>query len=382
MFERLKTKVIVARTSDGDVMASLLPGAFLVFHALHLVQVASILLAPELRSVGVGRIVGFSALVAWFLVAFGSAVRRGTIPVAFGLASAVTTTAFMFAVIPSMSIEAWKLHGTWLGIAIADCLICYSVTEQRRVRIALMAATAFVSYTIAVSQVGGSSLLSSPQFISTASNIPAVVVALSGIARITRSAIVARAEAEAALSVARERNRLHRVIHDSALQPLEALAGGWDVEIDAVRDNARRQAILLRTALRAEAGLDELFLSDRLKSLALEWNARGLEVNCDLRADDTLLAPTTANAIAAASGEALANVAKHAGVMVVEMSSWVRSNRLYVRVQDRGRGFDPEIAAGFGITKSIRERMTEVRGTVEVRSAIGQGTSVILAVPC
>lgn len=366
-----------------DLIATVLPPVFLLFHFFHVLQVGSILFSNELRSVGLGRWVGFASLITWYVLAVASTIRTGTIPIPIALLSMVTTSVFLFSILPNMTVAAWRLHGTWLGIAAADSLVCYAVQEHRKIRVAASCCAIVLVYGVAVYNVNGWSLLQTPQFVSTAANMPAVAIALLGIGSITRSAMKAKTDAEAALAVARERNRFHRLIHDAALQPLEALAGGWDVDIDAVRDNARQQAVLLRTALREESGLDDLVLNERLRTLAAQWRTRGLDVECLLDAPDTLLAPTVAAAIAGAAGEALANVAKHAGSKAASLSSWIRVDRLHVAVRDEGHGFDEIVnPAGLGISLSIRERLHEVGGTVDVRSEPGHGTTVTMSVPC
>ena len=53
-----------------------------------------------------------------------------------------------------------------------------------------------------------------------------------------------------------------------------------------------------------------------------------------------------------------------------------------VTVTDDGSGFDVDRAvAGQGLTRSVRERIEEVGGTVVVRSTVGSGTEVALWVP-
>ncbi len=82
--------------------------------------------------------------------------------------------------------------------------------------------------------------------------------------------------------------------------------------------------------------------------------------------------------------EALINVAKHAkvdraGVGIVRQGQFVR-----VSIEDHGVGFDPKNilagSRGFGLF-SIRERITQLGGQVEIKSAPGQGTTVILEGP-
>ena len=54
-----------------------------------------------------------------------------------------------------------------------------------------------------------------------------------------------------------------------------------------------------------------------------------------------------------------------------------RNAAMRVRVTDDGSGFDVDRAVvGQGLTRSVRERIEEVGGTVVVRSTVGSGTEV------
>ena len=83
--------------------------------------------------------------------------------------------------------------------------------------------------------------------------------------------------------------------------------------------------------------------------------------------------------------EALTNVRKHTRARCVHVSLRCSDGRAEAIVQDDGAGFDPEVletAEGqkFGL-RFMRERAAEVGGSVEVRSAPGEGTQVIICVP-
>ncbi len=55
---------------------------------------------------------------------------------------------------------------------------------------------------------------------------------------------------------------------------------------------------------------------------------------------------------------------------------------LFCSVKDDGRGFDPDATAeGVGLTRSIRGRITELGGRVEVDGRPGRGAEVRLWVP-
>ena len=85
--------------------------------------------------------------------------------------------------------------------------------------------------------------------------------------------------------------------------------------------------------------------------------------------------------------ELLTNVVKHAQAKKVKVSVRKVGSRIHVIVEDDGRGFDPKEAAAtaakageFGLF-SIRERLKQLGGNIEIESAAGHGTRVTLAAP-
>jgi signal transduction histidine kinase len=100
------------------------------------------------------------------------------------------------------------------------------------------------------------------------------------------------------------------------------------------------------------------------------------------------LGDAPALALAAATGEALDNVRRHAGP---DAKAWVLVEddgaAVTVSVRDNGLGFAPgrleeaEAAGRLGVAQSIRGRIRDVRGTARLTSSPGQGTEVELRVP-
>lgn len=86
-------------------------------------------------------------------------------------------------------------------------------------------------------------------------------------------------------------------------------------------------------------------------------------------------------------GELLLNVAKHAKADKVIVSLARTNKHLELKVQDNGIGFEPDefhikpaAQMGFGLL-SIRERLTHLGGTFEIKSTPGEGTTVTLTAP-
>jgi signal transduction histidine kinase len=92
--------------------------------------------------------------------------------------------------------------------------------------------------------------------------------------------------------------------------------------------------------------------------------------------------PRVTEALAGAVGEALANAAKHGRASHVVVYVEPDDTELFVSVKDDGVGFDTAATdEGVGITRSIRGRMSEVGGRVEVDARPGRGTEVRLWAP-
>jgi signal transduction histidine kinase len=79
----------------------------------------------------------------------------------------------------------------------------------------------------------------------------------------------------------------------------------------------------------------------------------------------------------------LINIVKHADAKNVKVSIRRINQQIYVCVEDDGIGFNPaEVAsnAGFGIF-SIRERLEQLAGHIEIDSEPGRGTKITMTAP-
>jgi signal transduction histidine kinase len=79
--------------------------------------------------------------------------------------------------------------------------------------------------------------------------------------------------------------------------------------------------------------------------------------------------------------EALQNGAKHAPDAALRVRLDFGSNRVAFEVTDNGAGFDPSLTpAGPGL-HGMRDRLAAVGGSLRIRSARGQGTTIEGALP-
>jgi signal transduction histidine kinase len=123
---------------------------------------------------------------------------------------------------------------------------------------------------------------------------------------------------------------------------------------------------------------------------ALEWLGEEIRMTYDLHVvldDDTepkQLDSVTAAILFRAVRELLINVARHAQVSVVHVTTCRDHDRLTVIVADRGAGFGAESgehrSRGLGLA-TLRERIAHIGGSVRIVSRPGYGTAVTLDAP-
>jgi signal transduction histidine kinase len=191
--------------------------------------------------------------------------------------------------------------------------------------------------------------------------------------------LLRRAERE--ISAARAREELARTLHDGVLQTL------------AVVERRADDPALARLAREQERELREYLFGSGLASIgaggdlgsALRASAGRFEQSFGGRVDvlvaDDLpdLGREAIDALAGAVGEALTNAGKHGAADRVTVFVEPAERGVFCSVKDNGRGFDIATThEGIGLTRSIRGRLSEAGGRVEVRSRPGDGAEVCL----
>ncbi len=192
-------------------------------------------------------------------------------------------------------------------------------------------------------------------------------------------------QAERAVATLRAREEVARRLHDGVLQTLALVERRADDP--QLARLARDQERDLRAYLFADPSSDVVGVGDL--GSALREQADRSESRHDHRVqvlvpddlpqlDDEVVA-----ALAAAVGEALTNAGKHAAArQVVVYAEPDAHGGVLVTVHDDGAGFEPDaVTEGAGLRHSIRGRLGEVDGDVEVVSAPGRGTELRLTVP-
>jgi PAS domain S-box-containing protein len=224
---------------------------------------------------------------------------------------------------------------------------------------------------------------------------------------------------ELQLAALEERERIGRELHDDlgqvigyvgaqALAAQSRLEQGENQEVQAILDqliqvtqdahtDVRQYILGIRkssriSGVRTEEGHPShnffAVLEGYLEALRGRY---GLDTQMSLPDDwlDSPLAPDVETQLLRIIQEALTNVSKHAGVDKARLLFTQHADGVQVIIADEGRGFEetrPYRESGvddeshFGL-KIIRERAEAVGGRLDVRSAPGEGTSIIVLLP-
>jgi signal transduction histidine kinase len=187
-------------------------------------------------------------------------------------------------------------------------------------------------------------------------------------------------EAERRISIAQAREEVARTLHDGVLQTL-AVVQRRATDPDLAR-LARDQERDLRDYLfGAEA--DRGQLAPRLREAAARFEDHyGGRARVVVADDLPRLSSATVEALAGAVAEALSNAGKHGQATTVTVfAEPTEDGSIFCSVKDDGRGFAAEVDEGVGLSRSIRGRVVDVGGRVEVDGNPGRGAEVRLWVP-
>lgn len=201
----------------------------------------------------------------------------------------------------------------------------------------------------------------------------------------SRARIVATGDAE--------RRRIERNLHDGAQQHLVALAVNLRLTKDILADDPASAAEMLDALADAVKdtiqelrdlahGIYPPLLMDSGLPEALRAAANRSPLAVTVRADDLGRFPQEVEAaVYFCCLEALQNAAKHAPDAAVEVAVTADDGVLRFAVQDDGPGFDAAHATGGQGFTNMSDRVGAIGGTVEWRSAPGEGASILGSIP-
>jgi signal transduction histidine kinase len=196
----------------------------------------------------------------------------------------------------------------------------------------------------------------------------------------------------------RERAAVARELHDSTAQRLAALllqlsAASRDCtdpalapRLAAARDAAHElteEVRLLSHTLHPRV-LDDLGLVPALQKLAREAS-HGTGVDVDVDAESVArkqLPPSVSSVLYRVAQEAVRNAIRHGAPHRIRVVLRAEAQAARIEVHDDGTGFDLTATeqSGLGLL-SMRERVSLVDGTLEIKTARGSGTSIVATVP-
>jgi PAS domain S-box-containing protein len=133
--------------------------------------------------------------------------------------------------------------------------------------------------------------------------------------------------------------------------------------------------------------LDDFGLATAIRMQAEELSAEGYETTYEETLGEARLPGTLESAFFRVAQEALANVRKHAHTERVRVALGRRDGSVRLEVSDWGRGFTPtEIKQDAGPGErvglsSMRDRVALLNGSLQIRSEVGLGTSVVAEIP-
>jgi signal transduction histidine kinase len=184
---------------------------------------------------------------------------------------------------------------------------------------------------------------------------------------------------------AAERMRSLRLMHDTALQALDAVAL---IAAEEQLSEEDRRRLILRSSREEARQLRTILqqthqrrpVSQEVAALVAAERTRGLPVRAERVGDGRVTVPSAVQAACCdALREALTNARRHAQASDVAVRTELAEGVLRIDVIDDGVGFDPDQANwGFGLSESIVGRLAEVGARAVLTSAPGAGTTVTL----
>lgn len=194
-----------------------------------------------------------------------------------------------------------------------------------------------------------------------------------------------------------ERTRLARELHDETGQALTSILLGLsaveraestdaahlaagelrELVVETLQD-VRRLAVELRPS-----ALDDFGLEPALRRLGQAVSEGGeLDVQVEARLGSARLPAEIETALYRIVQEAITNVVRHAGAARVSVLLTRKPHEVVAVIEDDGRGFDALARSPVGLgLLGMRERVQLLDGDLEIESALGSGTTLVISLP-
>jgi signal transduction histidine kinase len=208
-------------------------------------------------------------------------------------------------------------------------------------------------------------------------------------------------ESEARLrNVLELRARLARDLHDGVIQSIYAAGLGLEgamTQLDKDPEGARVRLQLCRQSLneviREVRGFINGIEPEALHHQGFEQELGSLvrtmqalwPVLIHVQADPAVVARLTANQELHAlqiCREGISNAVRHGGAREIEVHLAAENGAAFLRVRDKGRGFDPDVARGRGQgLANLTARARELGGTLDLTARPGAGATIVVRFP-
>ncbi|HNB51726.1 MAG TPA: sensor histidine kinase [Anaerolineales bacterium] len=206
--------------------------------------------------------------------------------------------------------------------------------------------------------------------------------------------------AERQAGMLEERQRLAGEIHDTLAQgftsivmQLEAAEAALDTRPETARTHLAQASRTARESLTAARRylwalrpdvLESEPLAKSLTRLVERFSEESrLPANLEISGNSRPLPPALETTLIRIAQEGLANVRKHAQARTVTLTLTYFADQIVLDVQDDGQGLSPSsqsTSSGYGLI-SLRERLTQLNGTLDIESTPGEGTTLVAAIP-
>lgn len=200
-------------------------------------------------------------------------------------------------------------------------------------------------------------------------------------------------------AIAEERQRLARELHDAVSQQLFAIsmtATAVGRTLDKDFEKAKRQISLIeemssvaQSEMRAlllhlrPVHLEGKDLSQAIKELIAELKLK-IPIDINFEIDEQIrLAKGIEDHLFRIIQEALSNALRHSRASRMDIRLLQRgADMVRLMIRDNGIGFDLDVEklTSYGIV-SMRERVNELGGSIDIISALGQGTRIDIRIP-
>lgn len=194
----------------------------------------------------------------------------------------------------------------------------------------------------------------------------------------------------------KERKRVARELHDGINQTLSAIKFSLETKLEGMDGSKAPGGVSLeRIVSLVHAGIEEArriqmdlrppMLDDLGIVATLRWFTREfstvythIRVEMETALDERDVSDTMKVAAFRIVQEAMYNISRHSQANSVRVSLKRTNNKIDLLVEDNGIGFDiGKSRKGIGIT-SMRERAEMSLGSFQVRSVVGEGTSILV----